>query len=105
MKTPTILIPVLRDDYRVFHAAARLVRRERPADPPDAVALIQFFLQHRTPGGIAKDYFDCIGDHDARHRITVRVQRSRPTRTPRIRTGGRMPALKSVQVAGDPSRN
>ncbi len=104
MKTPTILIPVLQDDYRVFAAAARLVRKERGADAPDAVALIQFQLKLRTPGGIAKDYLDCIGDHAARRRVKVRIRRATSETRP-IRLGGRMQPLKSVRVPRDPSRN
>lgn len=104
MKMPTILIPVLRDDYRVFAAASRLVRQERGADTPDAVALIQFQLKHRTPGGLAKDYLDCIGDYAARRRIKIRIRRAVPAQA-RVRLGGRMPPLKSVRVPRDPSRN
>lgn len=78
MKSPIILIPVPRADYRVFAAAARAVRKECGRNTPDAIALIQFQLVHRTPEGIAKDYLDCVCDAAARRRVQlkrVRIQR------------------------------
>lgn len=104
MKTPAILIPVDRDDYRVFTAAARLIRKERPDDAPDAIGLIQFQLKLRTPGGIAKDYLDCIGDHAARRAIKVRIRRHHHKAIRTVKATGRLPAVRS-RAPLDPTRN
>lgn len=105
MKSTVIKIPVLRSDYRIFVLAARLVRKECGAKAPSTVALIQFQFAHRTPGGIAKDYLDCIRDFSARRRVRLVIARkSRPA--PRTGTGtGRNGMLHSVETAGIADHN
>ena len=104
MKSTAIYIPVLRSHYRIFVIAARLVRKDRGADAPNAIALIQFQLMHRTPGGIAKDYLDCIGDCAARRRVRVAIPR-KPRQAPReVKSAGGLRTLQSVHPE-DVSRN
>ena len=104
MKSTAIHIPVLRSHYRIFVLAARLVRKECGAKAPDTVALIQFQLAHRTPGGIAKDYLDCIGDFAARRRVPVAIP-CRARQAPReVKSAGGLSTSRSVRPQ-DVSRN
>lgn len=96
MKSTAIHVPVLRSHYQIFVLAARLVRRERGAAAPNAVALIQFQLVHRTPGGIAKDYLDCIGDCPARRRVRVGQPRKSRQGSREVKAGGGFRALRPI---------
>ena len=102
MKSPTISVPVSREHYRVFVSAVRLIRKERGAEAPTAVALIEFQLANRTAVGVAKDYLDCIGDFTGRRRV-----RSKAThRAARLaKTDDRVNILRAVLTPKDPSRN
>jgi len=103
MKSTAIHIPVLRSHYRIFVLAARLVRKNRGAHAPNAIALIQFQLIHRTPGGIAKDYLDCIGDCITRRRVRVALPRKSCQSSREVKAGG-LRSLRPVQP-DDVSRN
>ena len=104
MKSTAIHVPVLRNHYRIFVLAARLVRKGRGADTPNAVALIQFQLINRTPVGIAKDYLDCIGDCAARRRVRVALPRKPRQPSREMKAGSGLRALRSVHPE-DVSRN
>jgi len=102
MKSPTISVPVSRHHYRLFASAVRLIRKERGADAPTAIALIEFQLANRTAIGLAKEYLDCIGDFAGRRRIRSRASRRAAHMT---RNGGRVNLLRAVLTPKDPSRN
>ncbi len=106
MKSGPILIPIVRSDYKIFVIAARLVRKQRGATTaPDAEILIQFQLAHRTPGDIAKDYLDCIGDFAARRHVRTPLLRKFQGGTNQSKLRARLPALRSVRRPADFSRN
>ena len=105
MKSGPIFIPIVRSDYNIFVIAARLVRKERGATAPDAETLIQFQLKHRTPGGIAKDFLDCMGDFAARRRVPTPLSRKFQGGTNPLKSRARLPALRSVRRPADFSRN
>lgn len=102
MKPTTILIPVFVADYKVFVLAARIVRKEHGPDAPDVIALIQLQLSNCTPAGVAKDYFDYIGDAAARRR--VRLPTRRTSQEPNVKSAGRLSRLRLARPA-DISRN
>ena len=106
MKSGPILIPIVRSDYKIFVIAARLVRKQRGATTaPDAETLIQFQLKHRTPGGIAKDFLDCMGDFAARRRVPTPLPRKFQGGTNPLKSRASFPALRSVRRPADFSRN
>ena len=104
MKSTPILISVPPAEYDVFVVAARLVRKVRGADAPDAITLIRFQFSHRTPDEIAKDYLDCIGDFAARRRVRPAVARKSRTAKSGTKSIGRLGLLRSLRPA-DVSRN
>ncbi len=104
MKSPTILIPVFVADYKIFVLAARLVGKEHGSDAPDAIALIQLQLSNCSPGGIAKDYLDYVGDLAARRRVRLPLQRKPRRARNDLIPGSRQGRLRLVKPA-DVSRN
>lgn len=105
MKSTVILIPVNRSDYKIFVAAARLVRKELADKAPDALALIQFQIAHRTPGGLAKDYLDCTGDFAARRRIPTQLSRPVQCGANQLKSRASLSPLRSLRRPADLSRN
>ncbi|MDO8545444.1 MAG: hypothetical protein Q7S40_33805 [Opitutaceae bacterium] len=105
MKSTVILIPVDCSDFKVFAAAARLVRKECGVNAPDTVMLIQFQLAHRTAGDIAKDFLDCMGDFAARRRVPTPLSRKFQGGTNPLKSRASLPALRPVRRPADFSRN
>lgn len=100
MKSSTINVPVSREDFRVFAAASRLVKKSGTSSPT-VFELIQFQLAHRTAEGVAKDYLDSIGEIMARRLIRIRLLRPSHGR----QLVGRLSAIRSVRTSNNPGQN
>ena len=102
MKSPTISVPVIREHYRVFESAVRLIRKEYGADAPTVFALIEFQLSNRSAVGLAKEYLDCLGDFGGRRRIRFKAARGT---SPVTRLGDRSTVARAISSPKDPSLN
>lgn len=108
MKTPQISVLIDRADYELCAAAARLARQATGKNEPDTRTLIAFQFKFRTAEALAKDYLDCIGEHEARFNVSERSPRHAGTvklRAPREKKNSHPDALRSVRKPTDLSRN